>query len=252
VQYRVNPAAEEAVEFIDNNHRRSSERNMLTVVGDCRVEYDGRARSRLEWGERMLMCKSDGTVMVHGNTKREPLNWQPPQAVTDFRVEGEMLVVETVRNNPRERMEVRFRAIAMLSTFPMRDESRLEIVGEESDIVERILAQPGIVEEGLRIRHREKSTRSGSIDLFAIDSKQRPVIIEVKRSTPTLNAVTQLQQYIEDFREKNRGADVRGILVAPRISSMIRNTLTRAGLEYVEVTWELDSTPDSQSSLDSF
>ena len=198
------------------------------------------------------MCKSDGTVMVHGNTKREPLNWQPPQAVTEFRAEGDELIVETMRTGPREHMEVRFRDISMLSTFPMKDDSRIDLVGEEADIVERIVSRPDLVEEGLRIQRREKSTRSGSIDLFAIDSTQRPVIIEVKRSTPTLNAVTQLQAYIEDFREKNRGADVRGILIAPRISSMVKRTLERTGLEFVEISWELESKRDSQSSLENF
>jgi len=252
VHYRIEPTATEAADFIELHHTRAAERNMLTMVGECEVDYDGRARSHLGWGERLLVCKADGTVMVHGNSKREPLNWQPPQALTEFRADGDVLVVRTFRTNPRERMEVRFKSISMLSTFSLRDDSRLELVGEESDIVERIMKRPELVEDGLRIRRREKGTRSGSIDLFAIDSRQRPVIIEVKRSTPTLSAVTQLQAYIEDFREKNREAHVRGILVAPHISSMVRRTLERAGLEFVEVTWELDSTPESQSSLDNF
>jgi len=252
VHYRIQPSAEEAADFIGRHHSRSSERNMLTIIGECSVDYEGRARSHLGWGERLLLCKSDGTVMVHGNSSREPLNWQPPKAVTEFRADGELLVVETVRTSPKERMEVHFRSIAMVSIFPLRDESKLELVGEESDIVERIMSRPDIVEEGLRIQRREKSTRSGSIDLFAIDSKQKPVIIEVKRSTPTLSAVTQLQAYIDDFREKNSGTDIRGILVAPHISSMVRSTLERAGLEFVEVTWEFKSISKSQSSLDNF
>ncbi|WP_290818528.1 endonuclease NucS [Halovivax sp.] len=51
---------------------------VVTVVGRCTVEYEGRATSSLGPGDRHLMVKPDGTVMVHTAAGRQPVNWQPP------------------------------------------------------------------------------------------------------------------------------------------------------------------------------
>ena len=51
-----------------------SQHRCLFVLGECRVEYQGRARSVLETGERMILVKSDGAVLVHRPTGGEPVN----------------------------------------------------------------------------------------------------------------------------------------------------------------------------------
>jgi RecB family endonuclease NucS len=37
-----------------------SQRKTLLLIGSCRVDYKGRANSRLELGERVVMIKEDG------------------------------------------------------------------------------------------------------------------------------------------------------------------------------------------------
>ena len=44
-----------------------SKDNVLIVVECCSVEYVGRARSTLGWGERIVIVKPDGSVLVHQN-----------------------------------------------------------------------------------------------------------------------------------------------------------------------------------------
>lgn len=56
---------------------------------------------------------------------------------------------------------------------------------------DRIMRDPSVIEDGLRITDREKQTRSGAIDLHGIDRDHTPVIIEIKRSQPTPSAVLQ-------------------------------------------------------------
>ncbi len=47
-------------------------RKTLIVAGDCHVHYAGRANSTLENGERLLIIKSDGSLLVHRPTGYEP------------------------------------------------------------------------------------------------------------------------------------------------------------------------------------
>ena len=63
----------------------------------------------------------------------------------------------------------------------MRDDQPLRITGAEADIADRIMRDPSVIEEGLRITDREKQTRSSAIDLYYVDRDHIPVIIEIKR-----------------------------------------------------------------------
>ena len=67
MHFRLSPEPEAAREFLREHHRRTPG-SMLVVVGECRVEYKGRARSTLDWGGRLVVLKGDGTLMVHRNT----------------------------------------------------------------------------------------------------------------------------------------------------------------------------------------
>ena len=78
----------EAEDFAHTHMRGTrSKDNVLIVVGCCSVKYVGRARSMLGWGERIVIVKSDGSVLVHQRVGREPVNWQPPE--TRFRYQTE-------------------------------------------------------------------------------------------------------------------------------------------------------------------
>ena len=96
----------------------------------------------------------------------------------------------------------------------VRDDQVLQIIGAESDIADRIMSDPSVIEEGLQITDRGKQTRSGAINLYGIDRDRTPIIIEVKRSQPTPFAVFQLKAYVLDHLHTNP-ARVRGILCAP-------------------------------------
>ena len=137
--------------------------------------------------------------------------------------------------------------------YMLRDDQTLQITGAESDIADRIMRDPGVIEDGLRITDREKQTRSGAIDLFGIDRDHTPVIIEVKRSQPTPSAVLQLKAYVLDYQQRHTEAvRVRGILCAPSIIVMIRTLLTENGLEWRVFKYEFEQVDDAQSTLKEF
>jgi RecB family endonuclease NucS len=202
-----------------------------------------------------VVVKSDGSVLVHQEAGREPVNWQPPGTRVRYQTETDngtpVFVIYSYRFKPPEKMHVRFKTIDMISAHMLRDDQVLQIEGAESDIADRIMSDPGMIEEGLRIVDREKHTRSGAIDLYGIDRDHTPVIIEIKRSQPTPSAVYQLKAYVLDHQHRHtEPARVRGILCAPTIPTMIRTLLTENGLEWQVFKYEFEQADDAQSTLE--
>ncbi|MEM2351965.1 MAG: endonuclease NucS, partial [Thermoproteota archaeon] len=59
---RENPSIDEAVNRLNEAF---NEKRVVIVVGNCWVDYHGRASSRLEPGERIIIVKEDGAILVH-------------------------------------------------------------------------------------------------------------------------------------------------------------------------------------------
>jgi RecB family endonuclease NucS len=250
MKYLVTPSPEEAFELLSSSQSNVKKR-MVTIVGHCKVDYAGRAKSFLDYGDRLVVIKADGTLMVHNNEKREPLNWQPPGTRIQYSLE-DGLTIDARRTNPPEAMHIHFKDIHAISVFQLDDSVKLDIVGEEYDIVTKIESDPSVVEKGLRVIRREKVTNSGFIDLFCEDKDGTPVIVEVKRTSISPSAVYQLEAYLIDFRKKNNDAAVRGILCAPRVSELAKTLIEEKGLEYRRVEWEFELNDKKQRSLDNF
>jgi len=249
MRFRQNPDPHEALVFCSENYLQNPEKTMLILIGDCSVDYKGRAESRIGWGERVVMIKQDGTVMVHTPEKREPVNWQPPKTRIGFEVSDGLFKVATRHKKPDERMTIYFRELALAVSVALVDREKITLVGMERDFVDRIVRDPSVIEEGLRIVKREKKTRSGSIDLYAKDRQGKPVLIEAKRSAAGMSAANQLIAYISDYREKNKEAEVRGILVAPKIQTKAKTILKKHGLEFREFDYTFALADDKQTML---
>lgn len=252
MQNILNPEPNEALDFIVNHYTSKSEKNMLLILGSCMIDYRGRARSLLDWGERIIMIKQDGAVLVHQPVMREPVNWQPSGSKTEFKVKDDYLVLRARHNRPPEKMKITFRNIMMVATTTLHDNANLIISGMETDVVNQIISNPNIVEEGLRISKREKHVKSGLIDLFGYDENHTPVIIEVKRSIGSISAVQQLRMYVNDVKKDVKEANVRGILCAPRVPDMVKKLLSDYDLEWREVERNVILPDDWQKTLKDF
>ena len=248
----INPSVIDALKFIKTHHLSKPDKTLLIIIGDCMIDYRGRARSFLDWGERIIMIKQDGTLLVHQPIMREPVNWQPTGSKTNFRIKDEKLMLRASHNKPPEKMKITFRNILTITVNNLRDNAKLVISGMETDVVNEIINNPNIVEEGLRINKREKHVKSGMIDLFGYDINHTPVVIEVKRSLANISAVHQLRMYVNDIKKDVEEANVRGILCAPRIPDMVKNLLLDYGLEWQEVERNIVLPDDFQKSLKEF
>lgn len=242
-----NPAPEEALAIA-----RSSVRALLVIIGSCRVDYSGRAKSILDYGERLVLVKRDGTVIVHQEALREPVNWMPPGTKVKYEIEDGMLALKASRSEPLEHMHIAFKEILLISSHVLKDSQSIKVAGMENQLVEEIARNPGVIELGLRVVERERPTISGEIDIYGVDKNGIPVIIEVKRGAPSINAVHQLHAYILDLKKHNKGARVRGILVAQKIPEMVKTLLKEKALEYKEIDWQFDLHAEGQRTLDEF
>jgi RecB family endonuclease NucS len=245
----VNPKLSDALDFIKKYHINKPDKTLLMLIGDCMIDYKGRARSFLDWGERIIMIKQDGAVLVHQPTMREPVNWQPTGSKTEFKIKDNQLVLRSHHNKPPEKMMINFRDIQLVTVNMLKDKAKLVITGMELDVVNEIVNNPNLIEDGLRISKREKHVKSGMIDLFGYDKNHIPVVIEVKRSLANISAVHQLRMYVNDIKKDIDAANVRGILCAPRIPDMIKNLLSDYGLEWQEVERKVVLPDDYQKTL---
>jgi len=50
------------------------------------IDYRAEQDPFLDWGERIIIIKQDGAVLVHQPIMREPVNWQPSGSKSDFNV----------------------------------------------------------------------------------------------------------------------------------------------------------------------
>jgi len=227
-----NPGFSEAKEVLSEYLKREY---TVQLNGLCSVNYQGRAKSKLDRGERLVIKKQDSAILVHGPDNYQPKNWQPEVDSYSVSVEEEndVLVLKAERFDPDEVVEVRFEDIELLTVDQLVDKSELQVSGHEVDIHEAIEDDPEIVEEGLKVIERERETPAGFIDVFARDGEDNYVVVEVKRN-PDYNTVLQLQRYVDEIEDEFKG-DIRGILVAPKMTDKILDYLEERSLEFVRV-----------------
>jgi RecB family endonuclease NucS len=248
----LNPKIDDALDFINKHHKSKPDKTIVMIIGDCMIDYQGRARSLLDWGERVVMIKQDGTLLVHQPVMREPVNWQPSGSKTEYSVKDDKLLLRSRNTRPPEKMKITFRNIQSVMVSSLRDKASLIIAGMETDVVNEIITNPDIIEEGLRISKREKHVKSGHIDLYGFDKEHVPVVIEVKRSLGNISAVQQLRMYVNDVKKDVKQANVRGILCAPHIPDMTKKLLSDYGLEWREVERRVVLPDDWQKTLKEF
>ncbi|MFT4893033.1 MAG: RecB family endonuclease NucS [Candidatus Nanohaloarchaea archaeon] len=247
-----NPDFSEAEDILSEYLRRNY---TVQLSGLCSVNYQGRAKSKLDRGERLVIKKQDSALLVHGPENYQPKNWQPEVDEWEVKAQDDELLLKARRKNPDEVVEIRFENLEFLIVTQLVDSSDLKIRGHEVDIHESIEEDPEIVEEGLKVVERERETPAGFIDVFARDAEDNYVVIEVKRN-PDYNTVLQLQRYVDEIEDEFSG-EIRGILVAPKMTEKVLDYLEERGLEFVEVEMEdviasYETIDNSQKGLSDF
>ena len=214
-------------------------RYTILIVGTCDSIFDGRIKSTLPKGERILLIKKDSSILLHNATGMRPVQWQKQKAgKVSFKISSEgLLVMESYRPKTDESFFIRFHDVFFASVLKIIE--TLEgayVIGDEKDFVDALIARPDLIEQGLKVKEREKEIPFGLIDIFAEDKSGHEIVIEVKKQAATLADAQQLHRYIEHFQ--NQGKKFRGILVATHLPEKARVYLETYNLEARVINWQ--------------
>ena len=230
VAYILQPTLEEAYTLLKEG---LSKKRFIIAAGLCRVEYSGRAASKLEWGERVLLIKQDNSLLLHRAKGFEAINWQPPGSIFTVKLEGDCLTIRSYRREHQETLNIVFKAFTLLAHLHLADEAEFEMHLNEEEMYEAIASNPDLLEPGFRILSHQRRLNAGVADFTGYDSQGRYTVIEVKRKAVDTRAVKQAYKYLLEFKEK--GAAVRGIIAAPSISVEAMKLAAALGLEFKKI-----------------
>jgi RecB family endonuclease NucS len=206
---------------------------MRLIVARCEVRYSGRLDALLPMALRLVMVKSDGSVLVHADTGGyKPQNWMTPPTVIEE--EPGRIVVRKHAGATEDRLEIGIEEVLSDVLHDMGEAAALEKDGVESHLQELLAEQPHWCGEGLRLVRREWPTDIGPVDLMCRDGADEWVAVEIKR-VATIEAVEQLTRYLERLRCDPAMAACRGVLAAQTIKPQARVLAESRGLACVEV-----------------
>jgi RecB family endonuclease NucS len=202
------------------------------IVARCEVVYTGRlVQALLPEALRLIMVKSDGSVMVHADTGGyKPQNWMTPPCVMEE--EPGSIVVRKVKGE--DRLDIRVVEVLSDVTHDMGEAAALSKDGVEADLQVELANAPGWCGEGLRLVRREWPTDIGPVDLMCRDEDDDWVAVEIKR-IGTIDAVEQLTRYLERIRLDPAMEACRGVLAAQLIKPQARVLAEARGIACVEV-----------------
>ena len=179
---------------------------------------------------RVLMLKSDGSVLVHSDGgSYKPLNWMSPpctvrEGTTD---EGQVewtVTAKAPKGQTPDTLRILVEEILHDSEHDLGIDPGLQKDGVEKHLQELLADHPATLGEGLTLVRREFPTAIGPVDLMCRDANGQSVAVEVKRRGE-IDGVEQLTRYLELLNRDpllTAGGPVRGIFAAQEIKPQAR------------------------------
>ena len=210
---------------------------MRLVVARCSVDYAGRLSSHLPLGTRLLVLKSDGSVLVHADTlSYKPLNWMSPPCVTtvvepedDQRDAGVTEIWKVAQAKTADLLVISIHQILHDSTHELGQDPGLQKDGVEADLQKLLAEQIELLGEGHRLVRREYMTAIGPVDILATDANGGSVAVEIKRRGD-IDGVEQLTRYLELMNRDPLLQPVKGVFAAQEIKPQARTLAEDRGI----------------------
>lgn len=213
---------------------RAIENNKTIVIGaECSVTYSGRAESFLPFGNRLIIIKSDSNLIIHQPKGTAPVNYMKQGTKHNISEEDGNLVLNS--KNGKEFMDVVIKKVHFIQANDLEDNASIELAGSERHMSDMIMENPHLISKDFKPLSREEHTKYGFIDVFGHDKENNLVVVECKRFSADLSAVTQLRRYVEKIKELKGVNNVKGILASPKISANALKMLEDWGFEHRKV-----------------
>ncbi len=222
---------------IDVASFNSAVQNGKSVILACRcsVSYSGRAESFLADGDRIIIIKSDKTLLVHQPQGSNPINYMKEGSSHKLLRKGEGFVLKSSNLPLKEYLQVDISRVHSLQVLDLSDSEQIQLVGSERDMSDMIYANPSLISPDFKPLSREEHTKYGFIDVFGYDKDNNLVVIECKRYSADFTAVDQLLRYMKKIRQLKGVEKVKGIIAAPKISPNALKMLHDHGCEFRSV-----------------
>ena len=203
------------------------------VIARCSVDYSGRLTAHLPMAPRLLMVKSDGSVLIHADGgSYKPLNWMsPPCALTEE--EGLWRVV----NKVGEELRITLDEVLSDTSYELGLDPGLIKDGVEAHLQELLAEHVQTFGDGWTLVRREYPTAIGPVDLLCRDADGRHVAVEIKRRGE-IDGVEQLTRYLELMNRDPLLAPVRGVYAAQQIKPQARTLAEDRGIRCVVVDYD--------------
>ncbi|AWA44365.1 endonuclease NucS [Trueperella pyogenes] len=218
---------------------------MRIVIATCSVDYSGRLDAHLEPAKRVLMLKSDGSVLVHADGgSYKPLNWMSPpcsmRVEEPDQAEAELGIVENWRVEHAkmdDALIIHIHDIHEDISTDLGIEPGLLKDGVEAHLQRLLAEQTEILGAGTRLVRREYPTAIGPVDLLVTDSEGRHIAVEVKRRGG-VDGVEQLTRYLSLLERDSTLRPIRGIFAAQEIKPQARVLAEDRGIECIVLDYD--------------
>ncbi|MDX6226532.1 MAG: endonuclease [Frankiales bacterium] len=187
------------------------------MIARCSVDYAGRLTAHLPSALRLLMVKSDGSVLVHSDGgSYKPLNWMsPPCSLVETADRW------TVTNKAGETLTVTIEEVLSDTATELGVDPGLQKDGVEAHLQALLADRCHVLGDGWTLVRREYPTPIGPVDLLCRDADGGSIAVEIKRRGE-IDGVEQLTRYLELLNRDPLIAPVRGVFAAQEIKPQAR------------------------------
>ena len=209
---------------------------MRLVVARCQVDYSGRLTAHLPVATRLIMVKSDGSVLIHADGgSYKPLNWMSPPCTLRESEEDGTPIWTVSATKTDDTLRIRLDEVLHDSDHELGIDPGLQKDGVEKHLQELLAEHTSALGDGLSLVRREYMTAVGPVDLLCREDGGS-VAVEIKRRGD-IDGVEQLTRYLEFMNRDPQLRPVRGIFAAQEIKPQARTLAEDRGIECVVVDY---------------
>jgi endonuclease len=199
------------------------------VVASCSASYSGKLSASLDRADRVLMVKSDGSVLIHSDTgSYKPLNWMSGPCSLLEKEDGSSLVWEVSALKGGDVLTIVLYSVLFDSSWDLGVEPGLVKDGVEKDLQELLAGAVHLVDASAVLVRREYFTAIGPVDML-LSSGSGHIAVELKR-VGDIAGVEQLTRYLELLNRDSLLAPVRGVFAAQTITPQARVLASDRGI----------------------
>lgn len=227
------------------------------VIATCTVNYAGRLSAHLPLATRLLMVKSDGSVLIHSDGgSYKPLNWMTPPCTLKTRdataeeAEHGVTAVWTVQHTKSDdQLIIEIHEVDHDTSHELGVDPGLIKDGVEAHLQELLAEQIHTLGTGHHLIRREYPTPIGPVDILAKDHAGATVAVEIKRRGD-IDGVEQLTRYLELLNRDPVLAPVQGVFAAQEIKPQARVLATDRGIRCLTLDYDaMRGVDDAESRL---